>query len=102
MAVPACHHTIKTLAERWAVSQESVRQRILRGDFVALKIGKLYRIPVAIVEAYEQGVQTCATESETSPGEDTSTSPGPKAVELEPYRREAMILRQLSRISPES
>ena len=32
-----------------------MRQRILRRELSALKIGNLYRIPVAVVEAYERG-----------------------------------------------
>ncbi len=99
MAEPTRHHTIKTLAARWSLSPGWVRQRILRGELAAQRYGKLWRIPVAVVEAYEREVSTCATESETSQDGAISTSSGRKLVGLEPYQREAMIARKLRRFS---
>lgn len=93
------HDTIKTLAEHWGVSPETVRQRIVRRELAALRIGKLYRIPFSAVEAFEREHSTC-TESDTSQDGDTSTSSGPRADELEPRLREATTLRLLNRFSP--
>lgn len=45
--------TFDSLAERWGVSAETVRQLIKRGVIEAFKVGKMYRIPAAEVEGHE-------------------------------------------------
>ncbi len=104
MAEPTRHYTIKTLAARWSMSPESVRQRILRGELAALRIGKLWRIRAAVVEAYEREAETRAqtTEADTPPGDDTSKSSGQRRVELDPALREVSTWRKLRRFSPKS
>ncbi|WP_366140161.1 excisionase family DNA-binding protein [uncultured Marivita sp.] len=45
--------TPDTLAARWGCSSETIRQMINRGELQAFRLGRLYRIPNHIVEAYE-------------------------------------------------
>tara|TARA_R110000823_G_scaffold230838_1_gene357642 strand:+ start:201 stop:494 length:294 start_codon:yes stop_codon:yes gene_type:complete len=51
-----------TLADRWEISATTVRNMCEDGRLPHFKIGKLYRIPVAAVEEYEQ-CQTSQSES---------------------------------------
>ena len=46
-------YTCDSLAQRWDVSAETVRQMIKRGDINAFMVGKLYRIPATEVERHE-------------------------------------------------
>lgn len=52
MTNPACYR-VATLAERWDCSTGKVRALIRSGELPALRFGKLIRIPIAAVEAYE-------------------------------------------------
>ena len=58
--------TPETLAERWMVSDETVRQLIKRGELRAFRVGRMFRIPADAVEEYE----TCQnTASDASTGD---------------------------------
>ena len=67
MAEPGRPYSLKTLAEHWGVTTETVRQRILDGSLKAFKIGRTYRIPREAVLAFQQEQSTCNIESEKSP-----------------------------------
>lgn len=54
MATPARHFTVRTLAEYWAVDDETVRRLIKARKLEHLKIGSAIRIPVSAVRAYEE------------------------------------------------
>lgn len=43
------------LARRWGVSPTAIRAMIQRGELAALRIGRIYRIPMATIEAHERG-----------------------------------------------
>lgn len=63
------------LAERWNVSGKCVRQMCARGDLAYFKIGKLYRIPAAVVDERER-VQVWNTDSRFTgePGQSSGES----------------------------
>lgn len=46
-------YTPATLAQRWACSDETIRQMIARGELRAFRVGKMWRIPAKIVEDME-------------------------------------------------
>ena len=46
--------TVAALATRWQCSRRAVLDKIHRGELVAFKIGRAYRIGLAVVEQYEQ------------------------------------------------
>lgn len=54
-------YTPEDLAERWKVTGKCVRQMCVRGELAYFKIGKLYRIPAAVVDERER-VQACNTD----------------------------------------
>lgn len=54
MAEPACHHSVKSLAEHWNVGTDTVRRVIDNGSLKALRIGRTIRIPKSAVAAYER------------------------------------------------
>ena len=45
--------TPESLAERWSCSAEKVRQMVRRGELMAIRLGKLIRIPAIEVERFE-------------------------------------------------
>jgi excisionase family DNA binding protein len=47
--------TPKTLAERWGVSAQTIRNEIDRGALPAFRVGRAYRIPAEAVMAREAG-----------------------------------------------
>ena len=67
MAEPGRPYSLKTLAEHWGVTSETVRQRILDGSLKAFKIGRGYRIPRDAVAAFQEEQSTCNIESDPSP-----------------------------------
>lgn len=49
-------YSVKSLAERWGCSQDTVRAMIDRGDLPSFRTGaKLLRIAAGVVEAWESG-----------------------------------------------
>jgi excisionase family DNA binding protein len=47
-------YTPETLAKRWGVSAQKVRNMCAAGEVAHFRLGKLYRIPAVAVEEYEQ------------------------------------------------
>lgn len=45
--------SLKTLAERWGCSDETVRQMVISKKLPAFRVGTMLRIPAAAVEEYE-------------------------------------------------
>ena len=45
--------TPETLANRWGVSAQKVRNMCVAGEVAHFRLGKLYRIPAVAVEEYE-------------------------------------------------
>jgi excisionase family DNA binding protein len=45
----------KELAERWGRSEEVIRRHCQAGQLRAFKIGKLWRIPMTVILALENG-----------------------------------------------
>lgn len=45
--------TPETLAERWECSAETIRLMCRNGQLASFKVGKMYRIPAASVDAHE-------------------------------------------------
>jgi excisionase family DNA binding protein len=41
------------LADRWQVSAETIRQLVRRGELRAFKVGRMFRIPMEVIEEYE-------------------------------------------------
>ncbi len=56
MAEPAAMR-VSTLAERWDCSPGKIRAMIAAGDLPYLRLGKMVRIPVSAVIAYEARCQ---------------------------------------------
>ena len=46
-------YTIKSLAEHWSCSQDTIRSLLAQGTIKAFKLGTTYRIPATEVERYE-------------------------------------------------
>ena len=46
--------TPETLANRWGVSAQKVRNMCAAGEVAHFRLGKLYRIPAVAVEEYEE------------------------------------------------
>jgi excisionase family DNA binding protein len=46
--------TPETLANRWGVSAQKVRNMCIDGEVAHFRLGKLYRIPAVAVEEYEE------------------------------------------------
>ncbi|WP_370315958.1 helix-turn-helix domain-containing protein [Roseivivax marinus] len=46
-------YTPDSLAERWRVSAETVRQLCRRGVLAHFRVGRMYRIPADAVDEYE-------------------------------------------------
>lgn len=53
--------TPETLATRWGVSATTVRNMCLEGSLSHFRLGRLYRIPAAVVEELEE-CQTSASD----------------------------------------
>lgn len=51
---PARPYTPDSLAERWGVSAETVRQLVKRGELPGFRVGRMIRIPVQAVEEFER------------------------------------------------
>lgn len=64
MAIPQRPFTPESLAERWAVSDELVRQLCHQNKLRAFRVGRMFRIPVEAVEDYE-ACQTIGLEGST-------------------------------------
>lgn len=48
-------YTPDTLAERWRCSAETIRELCRTGQLQSFKVGRMYRVPAAVVDAYEAG-----------------------------------------------
>ena len=46
--------SVEEVASRWSVSAKTIYAMIQRGELVARKIGRILRIPRAVVESVEQ------------------------------------------------
>ncbi|WP_425541637.1 helix-turn-helix domain-containing protein [Phaeobacter gallaeciensis] len=53
--------TPETLGLRWGVSATTIRNMCNQGDLIHFRLGRLYRIPAAVVEEKEQ-CQTSASD----------------------------------------
>lgn len=47
--------TPETLAERWQCSAETVRQMVRDGRLRGFRVGRMFRIPADVVDAFEEG-----------------------------------------------
>ena len=47
--------TLQELAERWQVSERTLRDWVHRGELPYFRVGTAYRIPQAAIEAHEAG-----------------------------------------------
>ena len=62
-------YTIKTLAQRWQVSAQTVGNMLRDGRLEGFKLGKrAWRISAETVRAYERGKQWQTSDSESSMG----------------------------------
>ena len=97
MAEPARHFTVRTLAARWDVDEETVRRLIKKRRLAYLKIGSATRIPLPAVRVYEKA-NLCPAEpdqsrnsnSGKSPDGDTGTSSGLSAADQRKFQRARM------------
>lgn len=48
------HLTPQQLATRWSFCLETTRRKLRSGEIPALKLGRSWRIPLAVVEDYER------------------------------------------------
>ncbi len=63
------------LAERWNVTGKHIRDLCHKGTLSFFKVGKLYRIPASVVEAYEQGGEwTTGSKSTQDIGQSSGTT----------------------------
>jgi excisionase family DNA binding protein len=46
--------TVEQLAERWAVNRKTVFGMIARGELPVMRVGRLIRVPLAVIERLEQ------------------------------------------------
>ncbi|WP_058038981.1 MULTISPECIES: helix-turn-helix domain-containing protein [Rhodococcus] len=46
--------TVRELADRWVVSERRIRELAAAGDVPAMKLGKLWRFPVARIQMFEK------------------------------------------------
>jgi excisionase family DNA binding protein len=46
--------SIREVAIRWTVSAKTIYGLVERGELRAVKVGRLLRIPIAVIESYEQ------------------------------------------------
>ncbi|MBD2841509.1 helix-turn-helix domain-containing protein [Erythrobacter rubeus] len=74
------------LAERWDVSTTLIYDLLNAGSLKGFKLGKLWRIPLAAVEAYEQQ------------GSETAQPPADEPVE--PPEVDASTIARMTRIAP--
>lgn len=49
-------YTPDDLAQRWKVTGKCIRDLCVKGSLSFFKVGKLYRIPAAVVQEYERGM----------------------------------------------
>jgi len=47
--------SIQTAADELDLNEETIRRAVRRGELVAIRIGRCYRIPREIVEAWRKG-----------------------------------------------
>lgn len=95
MAEPARHFTVRSLAERWSVSDGHIYKEIARKKLGCIRIGNAIRIPERFVIAYEQRAEECPELSEInqnsilkSPEERRfSTFAGQKIADLNAFQR---------------
>lgn len=48
-------YTPESLADRWACTSKHIRDLCHKGTLSFFKLGKLYRIPAAVVDEFERG-----------------------------------------------
>ncbi len=89
---------VADVAARLSLSEQTVRRMAASGELPSRRVGRLYRIPVAAVEQWEQGclesraadTSSCTeAASGTSPGQ--SPTPGVQAVPLSERRVRARL-----------
>lgn len=54
-------YTPKTLADRWAISAQTIRDSCQRGEIDYIRVGSLCRIPHDAVTEYERCQMACAS-----------------------------------------
>ena len=69
---PACFR-VSTLAARWDCSPGKIREMLRAGTIPCLRLGKMVRIPISAVHAFEaqchdQPDQDCAKSQDETPG----------------------------------
>jgi excisionase family DNA binding protein len=84
-------YRVTTLAQRWDCSAAKIRGMVAKGEIACLRIGKLIRIPIATVTAFE-AQWTTNQGSAASPAEMPGTFTTGGAASL----RDARIARKLS------
>lgn len=67
--------TPETLANRWGVSAQKVRNMCIDGEVAHFRLGKLYRIPAVAVEEYEECQTSTSGVSEAGSASTGATTP---------------------------
>jgi excisionase family DNA binding protein len=47
--------TVEALAQRWGIHAKTLYLEIRRGHLPAVRLGRVLRVPIAVVESFEQG-----------------------------------------------
>jgi excisionase family DNA binding protein len=47
--------TVEELAQRWGIHAKTLYLEIQRGRLHAVRLGRVLRVPIAVVESFEQG-----------------------------------------------
>jgi excisionase family DNA binding protein len=63
---PACYR-VSSLAKRWDCSPGKIRSMIVNGDLACLRLGRMIRIPVAAVQAFETKCQDLMPSAAAAP-----------------------------------
>ena len=67
-------YTPETLANRWGISAQKVRNMCIDGEVAHFRLGKLYRIPAVAVEEYEE-CQTSTSDGSEAGSASIGTTP---------------------------
>jgi excisionase family DNA binding protein len=59
--------TVEQLADRWQVSERTVRRMIERGELRALRVGPQLRVPLEVLDRYEMRRMTDLDRSKPGP-----------------------------------
>lgn len=85
-------YTPADLAKRWGVSGKHIRDLCHKGTLSFFKVGKLYRIPAAVVDDFERG-------GEWNTGSKSTTGNGPLSGE-KAERQDADASQDATRTQP--